>query len=94
MPAGVVVVLLTLLFGLQPVTTDLLLPALPTQQRELGASMSAAQLTLSTLIICFGLSQLVCGPLADRFGRRPVLRCGLALFRSGSGSSVVDAGVA
>jgi DHA1 family bicyclomycin/chloramphenicol resistance-like MFS transporter len=80
MRAGVVVTLLTLLFGLQPVTTDLYLPALPTLQRELGASMSAAQLTLSTLIICFGLSQLVCGPLADRFGRRPVLLCGLALY--------------
>ncbi|HEY8710655.1 MAG TPA: MFS transporter, partial [Burkholderiaceae bacterium] len=37
-------------------------------------------LTLSALIICFGLGQLVVGPLADRFGRRPVLLAGMALY--------------
>ena len=75
-----IVVVLTLLLGIQPVTTDLYLPALPTLQRELGASVGAAQYTLSALIIAFGLGQLVCGPLADRFGRRPVLLCGLSLY--------------
>ncbi|MEO8835485.1 MAG: multidrug effflux MFS transporter [Caldimonas sp.] len=80
MGAGVVVAILTLLLGIQPVTTDLYLPALPTLQRELGASVAGAQLTLSVLIICFGLGQLVCGPLSDRFGRRPVLLAGLALY--------------
>ena len=76
----VVVLMLTLLLGIQPITTDLYLPALPTLQRDLGASIGATQLTLSTLIICFGLAQLVCGPLADRFGRRPVLLIGMLLF--------------
>ncbi len=76
----IVVVLLTLLLGIQPITTDLYLPALPTVQRELGASIGTAQLTLSALMICFGLSQLVCGPLSDRYGRRPVLLAGLALY--------------
>jgi DHA1 family bicyclomycin/chloramphenicol resistance-like MFS transporter len=80
MRGAVVVVLLTLLLGVQPVTTDLYLPALPTLQRALGASVGSAQLTLSMLIIAFGLSQLLCGPLADRFGRRPVLLVGLALY--------------
>ena len=47
-----VVVLLTLLFGIQPVTTDLYLPALPTLRHELGASIAAAKFTLSALIIC------------------------------------------
>src|SRR5699024_6587827 len=79
-----VVVLLTLLLGIQPVTTDLYLPALPTVQRELGATIGAAQLTLSALMICFGVSQLLCGPLADRFGRRPVLLSGLALYTGAS----------
>ena len=80
MSPATVVVLLTLLLGVQPITTDLYLPALPTVQASLGASIAAAQLTLSALIICFGLAQLVCGPLADRFGRRPVLLGGLALY--------------
>ena len=80
MSPAVGVLLLTLLLGIQPITTDLYLPALPTLQRDLGASMSATQLTLSALIICFGSAQLVLGPLADRFGRRPVLLSGLALL--------------
>lgn len=80
MGPAVVVLLLTLLLGIQPITTDLYLPALPTLQRDLGATMGATQLTLSALIICFGLAQLVCGPLADRFGRRPVLLVGMLLY--------------
>ena len=76
----VVVLVLTLLLGIQPISTDLYLPALPTLQRELGASQSATQLTLSALIICFGLAQLVFGPLSDRHGRRPILLWGMALY--------------
>ena len=80
MGGALVVSILTLLLGIQPVTTDLYLPALPTLQSQLGTSVAAAQLTLSALIICFGFSQLLCGPLSDRFGRRPVLLAGLALY--------------
>jgi len=83
----VVVMTITLLLSIQPITTDLYLPALPTLQRELGASLGATQLTLSALIICFGLGQLVCGPLADRFGRRPVLLTGMALYTVASAVS-------
>jgi DHA1 family bicyclomycin/chloramphenicol resistance-like MFS transporter len=71
---------LALLLGLQPVMTDLYLPALPLLARELEAPMSAAQLTMSALILAFGLSQLVWGPVADRFGRRPVLLGSLVLL--------------
>lgn len=71
---------LALLLGLQPVTTDVYLPALPLLRRELDAGMAAAQLTMSALILSFGLAQMVWGPLADRFGRRPVLLLGLALY--------------
>ena len=87
-PATVVVVL-TLLLGIQPVTTDLYLPALPSLAGALRAPMSAVQLTLSALIICFGVAQLVWGPLADRFGRRPILLCGLALYTlAGAGAAL------
>ncbi len=71
---------LSLLLGLQPVTTDIYLPALPMLTRALGASLSAAQLTMSALILAFGLAQMVWGPVADRVGRRPVLLAGLALY--------------
>ncbi len=75
---------LALLLSIQPVTTDLYLPALPALTRSLGAPIAAAQLTLSGLLLAFGCSQIVWGPLSDRFGRRPVLLTGLALYTAAS----------
>ena len=80
MSAGLVVLVLSLLLGIQPVTTDLYLPALPSLTEGFGAPVSQAQLTLTTLLLAFGISQLVWGPLSDRFGRRPILLLGLALY--------------
>ncbi|WP_284307143.1 multidrug effflux MFS transporter [Hydrogenophaga electricum] len=80
MPPALVVLVLSLLLGLQPVTTDLYLPALPSITQGFGAGMPQAQLTLTALLLAFGLSQLVWGPLSDRFGRRPVLLSGTALY--------------
>ncbi len=80
MPASTVVILLSLLLGLQPVTTDLYLPALPALSEGFGADMARSQLTLTALLLAFGTSQLVWGPLSDRFGRRPVLLWGMAVY--------------
>lgn len=79
-----VVLVLALLLGIQPVTTDLYLPALPALRDGFGVPMTAAQMTLSVLLVCFGVSQLFCGPLADRFGRRPVLLGGFGLYVLGA----------
>ncbi len=84
---------LALLLGLQPVTTDVYLPALPLLRRELGADMAAAQLTLSALMLSFGLAQMLWGPLADRFGRRPVLLLGLALYTLASAGCATAASI-
>ena len=73
-------VTLALCLGLQPATTDLYLPALPLLTRELGTTVATAQLTMSVLILAFGLAQLVWGPVADRHGRRPVLLAGIVLY--------------
>ena len=84
MSQSLVVLLLAMLLGIQPVTTDLYLPALPTMTKSFGASMASAQLTLSALLLAFGCSQLLWGPLSDRFGRRPVLLVGLVLYTAAS----------
>jgi DHA1 family bicyclomycin/chloramphenicol resistance-like MFS transporter len=73
-------VLLTLLVALGPVSTDLYLPSLPGIAADLGASAAQAQLTIGLFIGGFAAMMLVCGPLADRFGRRPVLLAGLAIY--------------
>jgi MFS transporter, DHA1 family, multidrug resistance protein len=75
-----IVFILTLLMGIQPVTTDLYLPALPALAEGFGASMAQAQYTLSALLLAFGVSQLIWGPLSDRFGRKPILLAGLSMY--------------
>jgi DHA1 family bicyclomycin/chloramphenicol resistance-like MFS transporter len=94
MSSPTVVLTLMLLMGIQPVTTDLYLPALPTIARALGATMNAAQMTLAALAISFGTGQLVCGPLSDRFGRRPMLLLGLAVYTLASVLSAVAPDIA
>src|SRR3990167_6625875 len=79
-PHAFAALVLALLMGLQPVTTDLMLPALPALAADLQAGMAPVQLTMSALILAFGVAQLVWGPVADRVGRRPVLLLGLALY--------------
>ncbi len=80
MSAGTVVLILAGLLGIQPITTDLYLPALPTLTADLGAGMTQAQLTLTALLLAFGVSQMAWGPLSDRFGRRPILLLGLSTY--------------
>ena len=80
MPQATVVFILAILMGIQPVTTDLYLPALPAIAEGFGASMAQAQYTLSALLLAFGLSQLIWGPLSDRFGRKPILLAGLSFY--------------
>jgi DHA1 family bicyclomycin/chloramphenicol resistance-like MFS transporter len=83
-PVAVVAVLATLVaFG--PMSIDMYLPSLPAIGRSLGASVGHVQLTLSAFFIGFSLGQLVYGPLSDRYGRRPVLLAGIALYIVTSG---------
>lgn len=55
-------------------------PALPTAAEQLGAGIGAMQMTVSLYILGLAVGQLIYGPLADRFGRRPTLLIGLALY--------------
>lgn len=74
------IVVLSALLGLQPLTTDLFLPALPALREALGASLPQAQATLAAVMLSFGCGQPLVGALADRHGRRPVLVAGLSLY--------------
>lgn len=87
MPPGLVILFLALLLGIQPITTDLYLPALPAMTQGFGAAMPQAQLTLTALLLAFGVSQLFWGPLSDRFGRRPILLAGLAAYVAAAAAS-------
>ncbi len=56
------------------------LPAFPQLMRDFSTSMGQVQLTLSIFLVGFAVAQLIYGPLADRYGRKPVMLGGLLLF--------------
>jgi MFS transporter, DHA1 family, multidrug resistance protein len=87
-------VLLTLLVAMGPVSTDLYLPSLPGIARDLATSEGLAQLTIGLFIAGFAVMMLACGPLADRFGRRPVLLGGMALYTLASIACALAADIA
>ncbi|MEW5928836.1 MAG: multidrug effflux MFS transporter [Gemmatimonadota bacterium] len=72
--------LLAALTGMTALSIDMSLPAMPQLQGVFGVDVAAVQLTLSLFLAGYAAGQLVCGPLSDRVGRRPVLLGGLALF--------------
>ena len=75
------VAMLALLMALNAFAIDAMIPALPAIARDLHvASANARQLVVIVYFFGFGASQILWGPLADRFGRRPVLAGGIALY--------------
>jgi len=74
------VVILGLLAMLMPLSIDMYLPALPQIAREFAVSAGSVQMTLNAYILGFALGQLVYGPLADSFGRKPVIAAGTLIF--------------
>ncbi len=78
------IVLLTVLGALGQFATNVYLPSFPAIARELAAAMPTVQLTLTAYLATIAVSQLVYGPIADRFGRRPTLLFGLVLYLIGS----------
>ena len=79
-PARRHIVVLGMLSTFGPLSLDLYLPALPELAADLGASTSAAQLTLTSCLVGLAAGQAVAGPLSDRFGRRRPLLIGLAAY--------------
>lgn len=63
-----------------PMSIDMYLPSLPAIAREFEATTASTQLTLSAFFLGLAIGQVLYGPLADRFGRRPPLYFGLALY--------------
>jgi DHA1 family bicyclomycin/chloramphenicol resistance-like MFS transporter len=73
-------VLLGGLIAIGPLAMDIYLASMPSMTRALDASPELVQLTLSVYMYAWGFAQLVAGPVSDRFGRRPAVVGGLAVF--------------
>ncbi|MBG0777230.1 MAG: Bcr/CflA family efflux MFS transporter [Desulfovibrionaceae bacterium] len=78
-----IIALLALLSAFPPLSTDLYLPALPHMMEVLRTSQSLVNLTLSLFLVSFAVGMLVWGPMSEKYGRKPILLIGLALYAAG-----------
>ncbi|ARU22804.1 membrane protein [Ralstonia solanacearum] len=76
--------LLGALTAIGPLSVDMYLPSLPTIARDLRTSSAAAGITLTAFLVSLAIGQLIYGPASDRFGRKPPLYIGLALYVAAS----------
>ena len=72
--------MLVAMTGVAPISLYMLVPALPVLATTFGRDISIAQMTVSLYMVGIACSQIIMGPLSDRFGRRPVLLRGLGLM--------------
>ena len=72
--------LLVLLSAFPPLATDMYLPTLPLLQQRWQQPLSIVNLTLVGFFFSYCFFLLIYGPISDRFGRKPPLVAGIALF--------------
>lgn len=75
-----VVTILALLVIFCPLAIDIYLPAFPDIASALAVNEQKVQLTVAIFMLSVGLGQLIAGPLADKFGRRPIVLTGIILY--------------
>ncbi|HBY7788632.1 TPA: Bcr/CflA family multidrug efflux MFS transporter [Klebsiella aerogenes] len=63
--------------------TDMYLPAFAAIQQDINTSAASVSASLSLFLAGFAIGQLFWGPLSDRYGRKPILLAGLAIFALG-----------
>ena len=80
-PMGEFVALIAAIMALTALGIDSMLPALPAISDELGVSQpNHRQYVITAFMLGFAVAQLFHGPLADRFGRKPVIMGALAFY--------------
>lgn len=83
-PDSRLVALMVLLVLFSPLAIDIYLPAMPLMATEFDVAPTRIQDTISWFLVSLGVGQLLAGPLADRFGRRPVAMAGIAIYAASS----------
>jgi len=86
-------VFLIALSATAPLSVDMFLPSMPEMAEEFGTSEGVLTLGVTLFLVSFAGSQLFYGPASDRWGRRPILLLGLAVYCLGGLMCLTATGV-
>ena len=90
---GGMIIYLTYIGMFVPLSTDLYLPALPEMGNYFSASEFLVGLTLTIFFFVFAVSMVLFGPLSDKYGRKPILIFGAAIFTISSFACAISADI-
>src|SRR5688572_25882160 len=85
--------MVALCMAMAAMSIDLLLPAFPEMRDAFGLAPGATEISrvITAFFVGLGFGQLVYGPLSDRFGRKPILYLGIAVYVAGAIASTTAA---
>lgn len=79
--------------ALQPFALNVLAPATPGLAHSLETDYATIQLTLTLYLVAVAVTQLIVGPISDRFGRRPCVLAAIGMFMLGSAIGAAAEGI-
>jgi MFS transporter, DHA1 family, multidrug resistance protein len=82
-----------LIVALGPVSLALYTPAMPTLVEAFATDAATIKLTITLYFLGFAFAQIVCGPLSDAFGRKPIALAFFAIYLAGSVVAVIGPSV-
>ncbi|MEE8334393.1 MAG: multidrug effflux MFS transporter [Alphaproteobacteria bacterium] len=84
LPPSFIFAILVVVTFIQPLAIHMFIPAMPVVKAEFGINTGLAQATISLVMAVMAVATIVYGGMSDRFGRKPVLLGGLALYAIGA----------
>ena len=83
---GELIAMMAMSLALTALSIDIMLPAFPEMREAFGLAEDATQVSgvITAFLLGLGVAQIVYGPLADRFGRKPVLNAAYGFFAAGA----------
>lgn len=77
---GAMIIYISFISMFVPFSTDVYMPALPEMGKNFAASEFLISLTLTIFFFVFAASMIIFGPLSDKYGRKPILVLGAAIY--------------